>query len=92
MKVVQTNLFKKAIKKLHSNQKTDLDQAVKAIMKDPDIGQSKTGDLSGILVYKFKMAQQLTLLVYSYHDQTITLTLLALGTHENFYRNLKKSL
>ncbi len=92
MKVVQTNLFKKTVKKLHSNQKADLDKAVKAIMKDPNIGQSKTGDLSGVLIYKFKMVKQLTLLAYTYHDKTITLTLLTLGTHENFYRNLKKSL
>ena len=90
MKVVQTNLFKKAAKKLHANQKFDLDKAVEAIMKDPNIGQSKTGDLSDILVYKFKMVKQLTLLAYSYQDETITLTLLALGTHENFYRDLKK--
>jgi mRNA-degrading endonuclease YafQ of YafQ-DinJ toxin-antitoxin module len=92
MNVVQTNLFKKAIKKLHSNQKAELDKAVKAIMQAPDIGQSKTGDLTGVLVYKFKMVKQLTLLAYTYHDQTITLALLALGTHENFYRDLKKSL
>ena len=92
MKVVQTNHFKKEVKKLHSNQKSDLDKAVKVIMKDPETGQPKTGDLSGVLVYKFKMVKQLTLLAYTYHDQTITLTLLALGTHENFYRDLKKSL
>ena len=91
MKVVQTNFFRRAVKKLHANQKADLDKAVEAIMKCPDIGQSKTGDLSGVLVYKFKMVKQLTLLAYTYHDQTITLTLLALGTHENFYRDLKKS-
>lgn len=92
MEVVQTTFFKKAVKKLHANQKADLDKAVKAIMRSPDIGQSKTGDLSGVLVYKFEMVKQLTLLAYSYHDQTITLTLLALGTHENFYRDLKHSL
>lgn len=91
MKVVQTNFFKRAIKKLHANQKADLDKAVEVIMKCPDIGQSKRGDLSGVLVYKFKMVKQQTLLAYTYHDQTITLTLLALGTHENFYRDLKKS-
>ncbi len=91
MNIVQTSVFKKTIKKLHANQKSDLDEAVKTIMKDPSLGQSKTGDLSNILVYKFKMVKQLTLLAYTYEDQTITLTLLALGTHENFYRNLKKS-
>jgi len=91
MKIVQTNQFKKEIKKLHPNQKRDVDEAVKAIIKSPDLGQPKVGDLAGILVYKFKMTNQLTLLAYTYQNQKITLTLLALGTHENFYRDLKKS-
>lgn len=91
MKIVQTNQFKKEIKKLHPNQKKDVDEAVRAIMKNPDLGQPKVGDLAGIMVYKFKMINQLALLAYTYQNQTITLTLLALGTHENFYRDLKKS-
>lgn len=90
--IVQTNLFKKAVKKLHSNQKRDLDDAVKAIVQNPDIGQHKTGDLTSVLVHKFMMVNQLTLIAYTDHEQFITLTLLAIGTHENFYRDLKKSL
>jgi len=89
MNVVQTNMFKKTIKILHNNQKADLDKAVNAIINEPKIGQLKGGDLSGVRVYKFKMVKQLTLLAYTFHEQTITLTLLALGTHENFYRGLK---
>jgi len=91
MNIVQTTSFKKTAKKLHKNQKKDLDEAVKTIVENPNIGDEKVGDLSGISVYKFKMVKQLTLLAYKYEDQTITLTLLALGTHENFYRDLKKS-
>lgn len=90
MQVLQTNAFKKAAKKLHANQKHDLDQAVREIMQDPGIGETKKGDLAGVQVYKFKMVDQLTLLAYRFEDKTITLTLLALGTHENFYRDLKK--
>jgi mRNA-degrading endonuclease YafQ of YafQ-DinJ toxin-antitoxin module len=90
--IVQTNLFKKAVKKLRSNQKRDLDDAVKAIAQNPNIGQHKTGDLTSVLVHKFMMVNQLTLIAYAYHEQSITLTLLAIGTHENFYRDLKKSL
>ena len=90
MNIVQTSSFKRAVKKLHKNQKQDLDKAVKAIIDNIDIGDDKIGDLSGISVHKFKMVNQLTLLAYSYEDNTITLTLLALGTHENFYRDLKK--
>jgi len=91
MKVVQTPTFKKAVKKLHANQKKDLDRAVKAIMDNTSIGDAKTGDLAGIRVYKFRMVKQLTLLAYSYQDAVLTLTLLALGSHENFYRDMKKS-
>ncbi|MBL4589969.1 MAG: type II toxin-antitoxin system RelE/ParE family toxin, partial [Alphaproteobacteria bacterium] len=81
----------KIVKKLHKNQKKDLDEAVQEIINNTSIGDEKVGDLSGVSVYKFKMVKQLTLLAYKYEDQTITLTLLALGTHENFYRDLKKT-
>jgi mRNA-degrading endonuclease RelE of RelBE toxin-antitoxin system len=89
MKVIQTNRFKKTVKKLHKNQKQDLDEAVKFIMKNPIAGDAKVGDFTGVRVYKFKMVKQLTLLAYSYDDYTITLTLLALDSHQNFYKNLK---
>ncbi len=90
MNVVQTSTFRKIVKKLHPNQKKEVDKAVKAIINNPDLGEQKVGDLSGVYVYKFKMVKQLTLLAYTYDDYTVTLTLLALGSHENFYRDLKK--
>jgi len=92
MKVLQTNSFKKAIKRLHKNQKADLDEAVKTIMDDPSIGDQKSGDLADVRVHKFKMVKQLMLLAYRYEDEVLTLTLLSLGSHENFYRDLKKSI
>jgi len=87
--VLQTNRFRKSIKKLHANQKTDLDDAVRAIMPKPSIGEAKIGDLSGVYVFKFQMMKQLTLIAYTYDEETITLTLLAVGSHENFYRDIK---
>ena len=90
MKVLQTPTFSKAVKKLHTNQKKDLDAAVRAIIADPDLGEAKVGDLAGVLVHKFKMVKQPMLLAYSFEARVITLTLLALGSHENFYRDLKR--
>lgn len=90
MQVFQTKIFSRAVKKLHANQKKDLDEAIRAIISDPGLGDMKVGDLAGVSVYKFKMVNQLTLLAYSYENKTITLTLLAIGSHENFYRDLKK--
>lgn len=88
--VLQTPTFKKAVKKLHKNQKSDLDDAIRELLEDPYIGEQKKGDLSFLRVHKFKMVKQLTLLGYSYKDGTVTLELMALGSHENFYRNVKK--
>ena len=48
-------------------------------------------DPSGIQVYKFKMVKQLTLLAYKFVEDEIQLVLLDLGSHENFYRDLKRS-
>ncbi|PCD85322.1 addiction module toxin RelE [Vibrio mediterranei] len=92
-KIEQTSSFVKKVKKLHRNQKLDLDKAVRVIVENPTIGEMKKGDLNFLRVYKFKMAKQLTLLGYSYDEYgTLTLTLMAIGSHENFYRDIKNSL
>ncbi|HHX8477733.1 TPA: type II toxin-antitoxin system RelE/ParE family toxin [Vibrio diabolicus] len=88
--ILQTPTFKKAVKRLHKNQKMDLDNAIRELLKDPYVGEQKKGDLSFLRVHKFKMVKQLTLLGYSYEDGTMTLELMALGSHENFYRDIKK--
>lgn len=88
--VLQTPSFKRAVKKLHKNQKHDLDNAIRDLLNDPYLGEQKKGDLSFLRVHKFKMVKQLTLLGYSYEDGTVILELIALGSHENFYRDIKK--
>lgn len=88
--VLQTPTFKKAVKKLKPNQKKDLDAAVKELMAKPTLGEQKKGDLIFLRVHKFKMNKQLTLLGYSFDDGTLILELLALGSHENFYRDIKR--
>jgi mRNA-degrading endonuclease RelE of RelBE toxin-antitoxin system len=88
--ILQTPTFKKQTKKLHKNQKKDLDKAIINIVNDPLIGEIKKGDLEGVQVYKFKMVKQLTLLAYEFYEDKLLLIILALGSHENFYRNLKR--
>jgi mRNA-degrading endonuclease YafQ of YafQ-DinJ toxin-antitoxin module len=90
MNILQTPTFGKQVKKLHKNQKMDLDLAIGCIIEDPQIGDVKKGDLSNVNVYKFKMNNQLTLLAYTVDEGQAQLILLALGSHENFYRDLKK--
>lgn len=91
MQIIQANSFRKAAKKLPKGLKKELDKAILAVIENIEIGALKVGDLAGIRVYKFKLNNQNSLLAYSYKDNTITLTLLALGSHENFYRDLKRT-
>lgn len=90
MKIEQKPRFGRIYKKLRAAQRREVDKAIRVIVADPEIGEAKRGDLSGVRVFKFKMIRQLTLLAYNHADETATLTLLALGTHENFYRDLKR--
>ncbi len=82
--------FKKAYKKLHHNEKISVDDAIKEIVKDPEIGDEKKGDLAGIFVYKFKIKAKEFLLAYEWNPKERLL--MALGVHENFYRDLKKTI
>jgi len=89
VEVLQTNRFKKAYKKLHPNQLAEVNAAIETIINDPEIGEQKKGNLSWLRVYKFKVLGQLTLLGYSVETvDRIVLTLVDIGSHENFYRDL----
>ena len=90
MPLLVTPTFSRAVKKLRPGQKAELDEAVRAIAESPVLGEAKVGDLAGVRVFKFRLSNQLCLLAYSQVDEE-TIKLLALGSHENFYRDLKRS-
>ena len=90
--VLQTRSFSNTVKKLKPSQKKALDNAVAELMENPLIGEQKKGDLAFLRVYKFKINKQLMLLGYSFNRGSLTLELLALGSHENFYRDVKRRL
>lgn len=80
--------FKKAYKKLALSHQLMINDVIKEITNTPKVGQEKRGDLSGVFVYKFKIHHQEFLLAYEWDASTRLL--MALGVHENFYRDLKK--
>lgn len=88
VQVLQSSLLRRTYKLLHPNQKADVDDAIAEIVREPTLGEPRKGDLAGVFVYKFKCIGQLTLLVYEY--DAASRLLLLLGSHENFYRNLKR--
>lgn len=90
MRILVTPTFERTVKKLHRQQKTALDEAVRTIANQPETGETKVGDLAGVQIYKFRMGNELCLLAYRTLDEG-TLKLLMVGPHENFYRDLKRA-
>ncbi|MBI9086252.1 MAG: type II toxin-antitoxin system RelE/ParE family toxin [Desulfobacterales bacterium] len=86
--VIQSAIFARQKKKLYRQQIQDLDNAVKSILGDPSIGDMKVGDLQGVRVYKYRSNNQQVLLAYEVTEST--LYLYAFGSHENFYRELRR--
>ena len=84
MIVKQTAIFKRRVKKMHSQEKMELDKVIKDIIATPSLGQMKTGDLSGIQVYKYQFKAQQYLVAYEYKEDELVLTFIEHGTHENF--------
>ncbi|GAB6070579.1 hypothetical protein JCM30760_16760 [Thiomicrorhabdus hydrogeniphila] len=91
LQLLQTPCFKKAFKKLHANQQSEVKEAIRHLLLNPEAGEQKKGDLRFLRVYKFKMVGQLTLLGYAYEQERLVLELLALGSQENVYRDVKQS-
>ena len=81
--------FKRVYKKLHIKEKVIVENVIEEIIKNPNLGEEKKGDLKNVFVYKFKIHHQEMLLAYEWNSKERLL--LALGVHENFYRNLKKT-
>lgn len=92
LEVLQTPTFKKAYKKLSNKQQDLVDNEIANIIADPNIGTRKKGDLSHLWVHKFKMDSQLVLLGYSWNNEQLIITLMNVGSHENFCDNASQRL
>jgi len=89
-RLLQTPTFKRAVKRLPKQQKKELDDAVRAIAADPELGEGKKGDLARVRVHKFTLNRQQALLAYEFFEAEDSIKLLALRSHENFYSDLKR--
>ena len=87
MKIIQSPLFARKVKKFRKDQKLELDKAIKKLVKAPMIGEEKRGDLKDIFIYKFKIKTTQYLLAYRFTEEL--LELITIGPHENYYRDLK---
>lgn len=93
VKVSATPTFKRTEKKLHDRDRKTVNTTTREIMAELKIGKGKKGDLAGVLVHTFNVNKQEFFFSYKLigpEDSPDELVLLAIGSHENFYRNLKR--
>lgn len=82
--------FKKFVKKQSRAFQLAIEDEVEGVRNTPDMGEAKKGDLTGLRVHKFKFQRQEYLIAYKEKSNTIIFYMI--GTHENFYRELKQYL
>jgi mRNA-degrading endonuclease RelE of RelBE toxin-antitoxin system len=87
---LQTPRFTRIRKKLPPALREAVDREVKRVCDCPSLGEAKKGDLQGVRVDKFSFVGQLYLLADWVDDGAKTVTFLAVGGHESFYRDLKR--
>lgn len=90
MKIIQSRSFAQHVKKFGKQEKMMLDEQVLKIVENPSVGEEKKGDLRGVFVHKFKIKNTQYLLSYRFTGDN--LELIMIGTHENYYRDLKSYL
>lgn len=86
--VLELPLFKKQFKKLSDTAQQNVADQIDLIVDDPLIGEQKKGDLSHIRVHRFILNDAQVLLDYSWQARKVTIFLLSIGPHENFYKDL----
>jgi mRNA interferase RelE/StbE len=90
MKIYQSRSFEQKVKKMSRQEKAILDEEIRKIASNPQIGEEKKGDLRGVFVYKFKF--KTTQYLLAYRKISDDLELVMIGPQENYYRDLKQYL
>ena len=87
--VRSTPYFDREYKKLAKIQLALVHAAIDNVIERSDVGELKSGDLSGCRVLKFKVLDRTFLLGYEVIGEIIFLQRIA--SHENFYCDWKKN-
>jgi plasmid stabilization system protein ParE len=85
-----TPLFHRRKKKASRSLQEAIDAASRMILADPLIGTPKIGVLRGVRVFKLTRQELEHVIVYRLEMQKRLIRLLAVGPHENFYRDLQR--
>jgi len=97
MRTTYKKAFAQFVKKANKPLQLTIEIKVAEVSSNPRLGQQKQGDLQGVFVYKFRFNAQEYLMAYKFDhlagETEITwIEFCQIGSHENFYMQLKKSI
>ena len=82
--------FRKFIKKQTTPFQLVIEDEIEKVIMNPEIGESKKGDLKGFRIHKFSFKKNRFLIAYRFQESYIVFYII--GAHETFYRELKRYL
>jgi mRNA-degrading endonuclease RelE of RelBE toxin-antitoxin system len=89
IQVLYSPTFYRDLKKLHDLQRVKLQEVIELVCASPFIGVSKSNNLEGVYIYKFRHGREEILIAYEFLASD-SIRFLKFGPHENFYRDLKR--
>ena len=97
MKIYYKRAFAQFVKKASRPLQLQIEIKVLEVGANPWRGKQKLGDLQNIYVYKFRFHTQEHLMAYQFdyaktEKKLIWIDFLQIGSHENFYSQLKRTL
>jgi hypothetical protein len=91
-RATQVPRFRRAKRDLSEDAQKALDSEVQTILVNPLKGEQKAGPLRDVRVVKFTVSQQHYLAAYLFLPKSNVVQFLDVGSHENFYRDLRRYL
>lgn len=88
MDIFYKPVFNKFVKKQSRAFQLAIEGEVEKVLTSPGLGENKKGDLSEFKVHKFIFHKQEYLIACTLQKNRMIFYMI--GTHENFYRKLKK--
>ena len=97
MKINYKRPFAHFVKKANQPFQLAIEDRVIEICKNPNLGEQKLGDLQSIFIFKFRFNKQEYLIAYKFSKcdgkiNLIWINFYQIGSHENFYTELKRFL
>jgi hypothetical protein len=88
MGIFYKSAFRKFVKKQSRPFQLVIEDETEKITRNPEMGESKKGDLAGFRVHKFTFQKRQYLIAYKMQGKDLIFYMI--DTHENFYRELKR--